>query len=89
MTPNDHPAIVTVAIPLAGPAGQPPVVDIALREAEAIAVQAGGIPHSRRVHYSHTVLDHLEDDDLERITARAELQPADTSWLILTAEVHA
>lgn len=89
MRPNDNPAIITVAIPLPGPAGQPPVVDTALREAEAIAVQAGGIPHSRRVNYSHTVLDHLEDDDLERITARAELVPTDTSWLILTAEVHA
>lgn len=85
MRPNDRPAIITVAVPLQST--QPPAVDQALREAEAIATQAGGIPHSRRVHYSHTVLDVAEDDDVDRIAGRSELQAA-TSWLVLTAEVH-
>lgn len=88
MRPNDRPAIITVAVPLPEDRG-PAITDNALREAEAIATQAGGIPHSRRVHFSHTELDYLDDDDAARIDARAELQPVGTSWLILTAEVHA
>lgn len=89
MAPNDKPAIITVAVPLPANDGSANRYSIALREAEAIATQAGGIPHSRRVHFSHTTLEHEDDDDLARITARPELQPADTSWLVLTAEVHA
>lgn len=89
MRPNDRPAIVTVAVPMASDGSQAST-DVALREAEAIAVQAGGIPHNRRVGYSHTVLHGDNgDEELEAITARPELQPPDTSWLILTAEVHA
>lgn len=86
MQPNDKPAIITVAIPLPGENGnRHDRVATARREAETIASRAGTLERSHNCE----VLDHLDDDDLDRISARPELQPADTSWLILTAEVHA
>lgn len=80
--PNDRPAVVLVCIPMAPEHDtQGPVVDQAIREAQAIAEAAGCTGRA-----PFTTLQQLEDDDLERIQAHG-LDP-NASWLILTGEVR-
>lgn len=81
--PNDRPAIIVVCVPIDPDAShQPPVTDLALREAETIATKAG----STGCVTWWTTLHQLEDDDLDTIKARG-LDP-ELSWLLLTAEVR-